>query len=93
MRPRYAHPEVDKHVFAVQREFSREAKRQSKDDFDEEHASEDFRLHDVNNDQRPSTKEFGDLLGGHELLTESINQALEAADGDGDGHLHLICTA
>jgi len=43
----------------------------------------------VNNDQRLSTKEFGDLLMGHELLTESINQALEAADGDGDGHLHL----
>jgi len=70
-------------------EFCREAKKQSQDDFEESAALEDFRLHDADHDGRLSEEELGDLLRGHELLEDNIRKALNAADGDGDGHLHL----
>merc|ERR1719262_1556230 len=61
----------------------------SGDDFNEQSNNEDFRLHDFDGNGRLNREEFGRLLQGHELLADSIEKVIEAADSDGDGHLHL----
>jgi len=70
-------------------EFCKASQSHGDDDFHEEAALEDFELHDADADRHLSFDEFGRLLKGHDLLTDSIMKAVEAGDSNGDGHIHV----
>lgn len=59
------------------------------EDFSHEAAKEDYYLHDFDGSGDLDADEFERLLGGRDLLQESINKAISAVDSNGDGHISI----
>jgi len=81
--------DADASGFIDKKEFLTQSHSVNMADFDEKAAQEDFQLHDSDRDGQLCAEEFGRLLLGHDLLSDSIARVIEAGDGNGDGHIHI----
>lgn len=71
-------------------EFLVEAKRGEEDaEFSKEDASSDFATHDLDGSKSLDRTEYTEYVKGHVLLHQHVKLAMEAGDGDADGHINL----
>jgi len=101
----FTHPELGGEVLRVEAEYQftqfdtdsnrritfEEFKTKGEADinFSEPEAYTDFVLHDVDGSGFLDAAEWERLVGGHDLLADSIKKVLSAADHDGDAHIHI----